>query len=256
MSKKKHEVHPEYVNKKNNSIKSNWLLWVHGFLLYMMNVTSSMTLYPSKNDSKHDGHSPDVFTLPLCKNMVRICLSWLLSCAANLQSYDLVDLKCHHHYSWLPEGGTEWNFYSAPESLLSLREKKINAILHPILSSVPIFLHPLPPASLPNPPILICSLCLWPMKTLSPLLHRLPTSSGSVASQTSHHSLLPSSLPPSFLHPRPTLTGPQPESTFIYLCFGGNIKTAVIYMLRERADMWTTQRSRVPCFLLPRESRM
>lgn len=32
--------------------------------------------------------------------------------------------KHHCHYSWLPGGGTEWNFYSAPESPLSLQEKR------------------------------------------------------------------------------------------------------------------------------------
>lgn len=91
----------------NKAIKNNLLLQVRGLLLYMMNVTPTVETVSFKNGSKHNGHSTDIFTLLLCKNIVKIYLSWLLSCAANLQSCDLVDLRRHYHYSWLPGGGTE-----------------------------------------------------------------------------------------------------------------------------------------------------
>lgn len=158
-----------------------------------------------KNDTRHNGDSTDIFTLSLSKNIVKMCLSWLLSCAANLQSCDLVDLKRHHHYSWLPGGGTEWNFYSAPESLLSLREKKVNAILHPILPSVPIFLYSLLPAPLLSPPLSLFVLCVRTNGKPFPLSHQLPSFFGSLAPA------LPSLLP--LPTPCPPLTEPQPETT-------------------------------------------
>lgn len=89
----------------SQGIKDNFLLRV--LLLYMINVTLAEEIVSFKNDSKHNGHSADIFTRLLCKNVVKIRLGWLLTCAASLHSCDLVDLKRHRHYSWLPGGGAE-----------------------------------------------------------------------------------------------------------------------------------------------------
>jgi len=88
--------------------------------------------FHARGDFTNTSHAVSEFiSTGLCEDIVKTLskhssssrsLWWLQRCNFSVPWPRRPKHDCH--YSWLPGGGTEWNFYSAPESPLSLQEKR------------------------------------------------------------------------------------------------------------------------------------